>query len=724
MIYPCGETTAAIFSAADVDLTAFARIKTRKRKGTAKRQAAVFPDMLCAFDIETTDDGERAFMWGWQFAFLAAPGSEQYRTRRGVIMELREPVVVFGDTWEEFQLLLSRIRQAAGEDRTVAVYVHNLSYEYCFAAGILPFTSGFVIGNNKVARLDMPGFEFRCSYCYTNKSLQQWTEGRVKHAKTKGDLDFTVYREPGAEMTPAERQYRYNDVAGLVEALYKEYQTYKETVTTAVMTSTGHVRREINRATDYQLNKVKWDCEQDLRIAKKLHRLFRGGDTHGNRSMLGMIHAQVTGRDKKSSYPSVLLLKRFPVSSFIPIKDRTPDAWHRWAWAKNYRSFALVSIQGLSIKDNAPDPYIARAKVEKVSGSQCDNGRILYADAILMYVTDLDWRIIEDAYNMQSVEVLEAYAARADYLPPAFTKLVREFFRQKEVLGAAVKKLEAAGDYEAADRAEEERAKFKGLVNSFYGCLAEWLHLDELQYSPDKLDFVPVEHEDLAQYELETWQRRNKSRLPYQWGVWCTAWARYEYYKGVKAVCSDYAAPGCWIYGDTDSCKYLSDAGIEARFTELNASIKAECEAAPVPGYVDVGDKRIYLGLWEVEGVYDRFVTWGAKKYAYEDKRGLHITVAGLGKKIGAQYLAEHGGLEAFDRGFTWPEGASGRTRAVYSEPMAAHAITLRSGRRITSAGYVRIIPTTYTLDITPELSSLIETMHNLGVLDASPVFE
>lgn len=724
MIYPCGDSTAAIFSAADVDLTVFSRIKTHTRKGTKKRERAVFPDLLCAFDIETTDDGERAFMWAWQFAFLPQPGSEEWRTRRGLVMRQTEPVVVFGDTWEEFKLLLARIREAAGEDKTIAIYVHNLSYEYCFAAGILPFTSGFVIGNNKVARLDMPGVEFRCSYCYTNKSLQQWTEGRVRHAKTKGDLDFTVYREPGAPMTPMERQYRYNDVAGLVEALYKEYQTYHETITSAVMTSTGHVRREINRAADYELNEVKWNCEQDLKMAKKLHRMFRGGDTHGNRSMLGMIHLGVTGRDKKSSYPSALLLKKFPVSSFIPIKNLSPESWHRWSWAANYRSFALVNIQGLAIKPNAPDPYIARAKIEKVSGSQCDNGRILYADAVLLYVTDLDWRIIEDAYTFESVQVLEAYAARADYLPKAFTQLVREFFRQKEVLGAAVKKLEAAGKYEDADRTEEERAKFKGLVNSFFGCLAEWLHLDEVRFDADKLDFVPVEHDDMSAYEEETWKRRNKSRLPYQWGVWCTAWSRYEYYKGVKAVCGNYAAPGQWIYGDTDSCKYISSPEIEQRFDELNANIKAECEAAPVPGFVDVDGRRIYLGLWEVEGVYNRFVTWGAKKYAYEDKRGLHITVAGLGKKTGAAYLAEHGGLEAFDRGFTWPEGASGRTRAVYSEPMAAHKITLRSGRQITTAGYVRIVPTTYTLDITPELSGLLETMHNLGMLDASPVFD
>ena len=737
MIVPCGTGTAAVFTAADVDLTFFARVKQRVRRGGQKRKRAVFPDMICAWDIETTTPGTQAlffdgdlswpedtegdcsFMWSWQFAFLPAAGSEEIRTKRGIHLKQISPVVVMGETWEEFQLLLARIRETVGDECTVAVYVHNLSFESHFAFGILPFTSGFVVGDKKIARLDMPGFEFRCSYCYTNKSLQMLTEGRVKHAKTSGDLNFRIYREPGDYVTAMERQYMYNDVAGLVEALYKEFQNYAENVATVVMTSTGHVRRYINRAEDYKLREIKWACEQNYSIAKKHHRLFRGGDTHGNRSMIGIIQEDATGRDKKSSYPSALLLKMFPVSSFVPIKDLSFASWHKWAWAKNYRSFALVTVSGLAIKRNAPDPYIARAKVEHVVNTSCDNGRILYADEVTLYVTDLDWRIIEDAYTFDEVLVLEAYASKADYLPKAFTKLVQEFFYQKEVLGAAVKKHKAEGNLEAADRIEEERSKFKALVNAFYGCLAEWLHLDELQYNQDKLCFESVLHDEPG-YEEEVWKRRNKSRLPYQWGVWTTAWARYEYYKGVKAVCGDFSCPGNWIYGDTDSCKYLSTPEVEERFEALNASIRKECEEAPVKGYVDVNGKRVYLGVWEVEGHYDKFITWGAKKYAYTDERGLHVTVAGLGKTSGAKYLAAHGGIEAFDRGFVWPEGASGRTRAIYSDPTPAHEITLASGRKITSAGWIEIVDTTYKLDITDEFSSLL---YSLQPLDADPVF-
>ena len=40
-----------------------------------------------------------------------------------------------------------------------------------------------------------------------------------------------------------------------------------------------------------------------------------------------------------------------------------------------------------------------------------------------------------------------------------------------------------------------------------------------------------------------------------------------------------------------------------------------------------------YMGVFETENTADRFITWGAKKYAYEDHNGLHLTVASVGKR-------------------------------------------------------------------------------------------
>ena len=711
------EGSLIVYSAEDADLRAFTAVKTYKRRGAKNRAAREFVNLLCAFDIEVTDDDPDPFMYCWQFAFMGAPASEEINLNRGrhraaEIQSFRTPRVIFGDTWEELQLLLSRIESAMPEGVSCPIYVHNLSYEYAFMNNIINFDSGFLVGGNKIARLDSHCFEWRCSYCYTNKSLYQLTHERVKHAKSKDDLDYSVYREPCAQLTPDEIQYRYNDVAGLVEALYLEYTAYNENVANAVMTSTGHVRKEIQRASDYKLNEIKWNCEQSFAIAEKLHKLFRGGDTHGNRDMIGLIHSGVRGRDKKSSYPCMIVTKRFPVSHFVKMD---PDIWESVCMMRNYACFGYLRITGLKIKRNAPDPYIARAKVSKAAGTSCDNGRILYADTVELWLLDLDYRIIADAYTFDKCEVLEAYAAKADFLPSAFTGLVRDFFGRKEELKLLVKKLKKEGKKEAAATQAEEYNKFKNLVNSFYGCLAEWIHADEYQYQlveSGGKDFMPVNHDNIDDWIQELWKRRNKTRLPYQWGVYVTAWARYEYYCGIKACSGNYANSSKFIYGDTDSAKYISTPEIEARFDELNARIRKECEEAPVKGYVDLSDgTRAYMGIWEIEQDYKEFRTWGAKKYAYTDGDGLHITVAGLSKEKGSTYLEKIGGIEAFNTGLVFPEEYSGRTRSIYSESTLPHKKKLRSGKEITTAGYVRILPVTYTLDITNEMLFLIQSL-------------
>ena len=53
--------------------------------------------------------------------------------------------------------------------------------------------------------------------------------------------------------------------------------------------------------------------------------------------------------------------------------------------------------------------------------------------------------------------------------------------------------------------------------------------------------------------------------------------------------------------------------------------------------YIDTGKHLYVLGVPEDDGIYEEFVTLGAKRYAYRDKKGLHITVSGVQKKGVAQ---------------------------------------------------------------------------------------
>lgn len=48
------------------------------------------------------------------------------------------------------------------------------------------------------------------------------------------------------------------------------------------------------------------------------------------------------------------------------------------------------------------------------------------------------------------------------------------------------------------------------------------------------------------------------------------------------------------------------------------------------------------IGIWDYEGTYTHFKTLGAKRYLVEEQDGsLHLTVAGLSKKNGINYMIE-----------------------------------------------------------------------------------
>ena len=44
-------------------------------------------------------------------------------------------------------------------------------------------------------------------------------------------------------------------------------------------------------------------------------------------------------------------------------------------------------------------------------------------------------------------------------------------------------------------------------------------------------------------------------------------------------------------------------------------------------------------GVWDFEGKYTRFKTLGAKRYLYEEDGELYLTVAGLSKRNGIEYM-------------------------------------------------------------------------------------
>lgn len=210
---------------------------------------------------------------------------------------------------------------------------------------------------------------------------------------------------------------------------------------------------------------------------------------------------------------------------------------------------------------------------------------------------------------------------------------------------------------------------------------------------------------DESKSRKELYNRARKNAFTqYAYGVWTTAAARESLQAGID-LCGDNL-----LYCDTDSCKYVG----EVDFSAYNADRIEECKKSGAFATDPQGVVH-YMGVYENEtakGKMRRFITLGAKKYAYEDAKGkLHITVSGVGKEAGAAELAANGGLKAFQPGFVFHN--SGKTESVYNDERKP-LVTSIDGHMVTITRNVVIRDTTYTLNTTDDYEMLLNASSNM----------
>ena len=143
----------------------------------------------------------------------------------------------------------------------------------------------------------------------------------------------------------------------------------------------------------------------------------------------------------------------------------------------------------------------------------------------------------------------------------------------------------------------------------------------------------------------------------------------------------------------------------------------AETKRAAVAGGLfatDIKGVTHYGGVYEDDGVYDAFITQGAKKYAYTENGRLHITVSGVGKKAGAAALEKAGGLEKFRSGFVFHN--CGKTESIYNDkPFGRYNV---AGHVVEITRNVYIHEQDYTLGRSDEYTEII----NLSKYDINKI--
>lgn len=641
--------------------------KRRQGNQGRKNDKRVYKDLFCAFDIETTNDTdlEQAYMYIWQFQI--------------------EDQTIIGRTWMEFKEFLRNCRMQLKQDEYLMIYVHNLSFEFSFLKGIYNFKSDevFSIESRKVLRCTMwEHFEIRCSYLLTNMNLDNFTKKMgVTHKLSGEEFNYNKIRYPWTDLTDKELQYCITDVKALVEALKVYFDIEHDNFYTIPFTSTGFVRRDVKRAMRHYNRQDLFNMQPDYEVFKILREAFRGGNTHANRYYSGRIMENITSYDRVSSYPDVQINELFPMSPWIREENVTADRACRIIFKHKRAALMRVGFSNIRLKNPLWGcPYIPKHKCRNLGRHYNDNGRILWADWLEISICDPDLKIIMEEYDYDSITFYDFYHCRYGRLPKPLREEIQKFYRDKTEL-------------KGVQGQELFYMLQKAKLNSIYGMSCQM----PVKQTIDFIDGYWIEQE-LPEEELLS-KNNAKAFLVYSWGVWTTAHARMELEKALNIV-----GPERFVYCDTDSVKFIDDGKVS--FNAYNESRKRDSIKNGGVAADPAGHKH-YLGVYENEGTYKRFITMGAKKYAYEDADGdLHITVAGVSKYKGAAELARRGGLEAFKEGFVWYD--AGGLESVYNDDPEVKEINI-DGHKLPISSNVLLRPSIYTLGITGEYARILE---------------
>lgn len=579
-----------------------------------------------AFDIETTStmyQGEKvSFMYIWQFGI-------------GLNND-----VYYGRTWDEFLECLSLISQTLdlGEKKKLIIYVHNLGYEFQFMSKYFNWENVFAINERKpIKAITDIGIEFRDSYILSGYSLQNTAKNLTTYKidKMVGDLDYSLIRHSKTKLTKKELKYCENDIL-IILAYIKEQMEQYDNISKIPLTNTGRVRTYVRNNCYYtdkshkksqkgkyiRYRKIMNDLTLEIDDYKQLKRAFMGGFTHSNPLLTNIDLNAVDSVDLTSSYPTVMLADKFPMSRPRPLKITSVEELKK----SFNKHCVLFDVKFKNLRNRIGyESYLSESKCFNKINPTINNGRIYECDELITTITDVDFNIIEQVYTWDEISIHNVKGFVKNYLPKSIIESILDLYEKKTTL-------------KDVDGFEVEYLLSKGMLNSVYGmCVTDFVK-DEHTYNDDWV-CNPVSIEE----KIEEYNKSKNRFLYYPWGIWVTAYARRNLWTAILNVGNDY------IYSDTDSVKMLNYEKHKPYIESYNEHVTIKLNN--MMDFYKLDKKRLTpktikgidkpLGVWEHEGHYTKFKTLGAKRYLIEEKGNFYLTVAGLSKKNGIEYIKE-----------------------------------------------------------------------------------
>lgn len=598
-----------------------------------RRSKAYYYDISCALDTETSNliiDDDNKYSWIYIFQIMIGDTFITCRT--------------FDELADVFVNL--KLTYGLNEKHRIIIYVHNLPFEFQFMRTEFRFSECLARKNRTVFKVffDDYGIEFRDSLILSGLSLAKTAENLTwpEHSsirKLKGDLDYNKIRLPCTPLTPTEMAYCCNDVKIICCYIDEQRKQYGD-ITKIPLTNTGRVRLEVKKSCFRKVINPKTH-KKHIPYKNLMDRLtldvceygyakqaFLGGYTHANAIYSKKLLADVHSIDFTSSYPTVMMSEKYPMSKGKYIKLDMDNYAEFETYLNQCERVAVVMVDlwDIETKPDIPDDYISCSRLyQKGEQIMNNNGRVHKADYVQLIVTSVDLAQIVSCYNYSKIHIIDGYFYYVDYLPKEIIECVLEFYEKKTTL-------------KGVPGQEAEYLLKKGMLNSCYGMCVTDFGADEEQCTYNKgWETIKTDKAEC----VDKYNNNPNRFLFYVWGIFVTAYARNNLFNGIKSIGRDY------VYCDTDSIKFLNMEKHKAYIEDYNRNIIRKCTeclehwdldpAMLAPKNQKGVEKPI--GIWDYEGKYDHFKTNGCKRYLTEKGGEFDLTCAGLPENKGIAEL-------------------------------------------------------------------------------------
>lgn len=682
------------------DYSILGRIRTLRRRGRGQEERPSYNDVIIMADTETSKKHPNEYRTERDGTKVAIPVHNHVVAFTVSIRAYHHNLVtLWGRRPSDLAETLERIRVNLLGERTF-IFFHNLSYDWVFIRRFLFRVWGYPVHQLNTKPHFPISIEFgtgmilRDSLILAQRKLEKWAKDLgVTHKKAAGFWDYDRVRSQYEDFTPEELTYIEHDTLAGVECIDATMQALGKDITSLAYTATGVPREQIRkRGKQYNAHERFKSMAPDYMQQLHMEYTYHGGYVHANRFMVGdTITEEVRDYDFTSSYPFCMCAFKYPAEKFTSADDcRITDILQD----KDAAYYFLFIGTGADLKDPAfPMPPLQYSKCVRCINPVLDNGRVISADMVAIWLTEQDLYVIDKYMKFEKHICTHVQRAEKAYLPRWFTDYVFECFQKKQYL--------KGGDPVAYSIA-------KATVNSLYGVTVQKPVKDDIQedYQTGENFIEQITDEDREQ-KYQKYVNSYNSVLPYFIGVWVTAYAFRNLFE--LGECA-----GTWVYSDTDSV-YGYDWNEEniLKYNEKCKKLLTDNGYGPVT----VSGKEYWLGtaVSGPEDIYTEFVALGSKRYAGRKKEDgkLHITVAGVPKN-GADQLQDD--LRNFRSGMIFRGDKTGKM--MHSYIYVEDIYTDEDGNE--TGDSIDLNPADYLMDMTEKFEDIYTDDIEVQVYDES----